>query len=395
MRYLTISVLVILLTCISINPVQADALPSVLTLNQDQSTILGQQSVVHAQQEALVIQQTQSIQASVNLIQKTVDQDNALIQLHQTTILNIKEQEEKLTSKRQQETQTLANYLRTDYVQGNTSYINKLSWLLGSQSLDDILNRVSYIESIVDFYKNLRDQIAIDSKKLQENQLSEETTSAQLLQTVQSKQQMLDNLNTALAKQRALIGAMTIVDQETLAVQLQAQDGIYDTQGLVAAQAWEAELASRGISLQEQADLLKAAQSSGRFTNLVESNGTINQLLLFTESFLGSPYVWGGTTPVPGFDCSGLVQYTYASFGVKLPRVTWDQYTEGQSVDKDDLLPGDLVFFSTYEPGPSHVGIYIGNRLMIDDNNRGVSYDSIDYSYWSTKYVGARRVIKQ
>ena len=115
-------------------------------------------------------------------------------------------------------------------------------------------------------------------------------------------------------------------------------------------------------------------------------------MIQYAATFLGSPYVFGGDSPVTGFDCSSYVQYVFAHFGVQLPRVTVDQIQMGQAVEQADLQPGDLVFFTTYEPGASHVGIYLGNRMMIDDQDNGVSYDSLDSPYWSSRYYGARRV---
>jgi Cell wall-associated hydrolases (invasion-associated proteins) len=373
---------VILLTCLSPTPVNAD------NLQKDTKIPVS----VPAQQENEAIQRALSLQTSVNALQKTVDQNNSLIKQHQARLLDIKKQEETLIAKQKSEAQALASYLRTDYMQGNTSHIDALNWLFGARSLTEILDRMSYIESIIASYQSTREQISKDTQQLKERRIAEQAISAQLLQSVQSKQTLLDRLNEVLAKQRLLIETMTTADQQTLAIQ--EQTIINDPQNLAALQVWEKELESRGLSIEDQISLIKAEQSTGTIIISEKAAGTTAQILTYAESFLGSPYVWGGTSPTPGFDCSGLVQYVYARFGVNLPRVTWDQYAKGQIVDKADLIPGDLVFFSTYAEGPSHVGIYIGDGLMINDNNRGVSYDSIDNPYWATKYVGARRVIK-
>ncbi|KLU61924.1 peptidoglycan endopeptidase LytF precursor [Peptococcaceae bacterium CEB3] len=126
-----------------------------------------------------------------------------------------------------------------------------------------------------------------------------------------------------------------------------------------------------------------------------ELNGTVGDLISCAESYTGVPYLWGGTTPA-GFDCSGYVQYVFHHFGIGLTRTSEEQYTEGIPVSKDDLKPGDIVFFSTYAPGPSHDGIYIGNDTMIDAESRGVLVTRLFGSpYWGPRYIGARRVIKQ
>ncbi|SPF37533.1 NlpC/P60 family protein [Candidatus Desulfosporosinus infrequens] len=393
--YSLLSLLVIFLICTYVKPVYAVNLQNNLHGYQSQLSTLKQQAVSQTQKESASVQQAQSIQTSINLLQATVEQDNVLIRQHQTDILDLKGQEEKLIAVRQQEIQTLGDYLRTEYEQGDSTYLNQLSWLLSSKTLDDLLTRITYSGSIVDSYKNLGDQINIQAKELQKTLQADQTATALLAQTVQSKQQMMDNLNLALTKQKDLITTLSTAEQQTLIAQRQVQKNIDDTQHLIAAQEREAALAAQEKSKQEQAASEKADQVIGKLTAPVKSNGTIGQLLAFAESFLGSPYVWGGTTPNPGFDCSGLVQYVYSHFGVNLNRVTWDQYQEGQSVAEADLKPGDLVFFSTYAPGASHIGIYVGNRMMLDDSDYGVAYDSLDHPYWAARYLGARRVIAQ
>ncbi len=109
-------------------------------------------------------------------------------------------------------------------------------------------------------------------------------------------------------------------------------------------------------------------------------------------SMLGKPYVWGGESPNSGFDCSGLVQYVLAQLGIAAPRTTWLQYTFGAGVRQQELQPGDLVFFTTYANGPTHVGIYVGNSQFVNALNptAGIVLSSLHDPYFANRYLGAR-----
>lgn len=108
-------------------------------------------------------------------------------------------------------------------------------------------------------------------------------------------------------------------------------------------------------------------------------------------SLKGVPYVFGGTSR-SGFDCSGFTQYVYKASGISIPRTSYTQFNSGSSVSKQDLQPGDLVFFTTYSKGASHVGIYIGNGTFVHASDSGVRTTSLNESYYKSRYLGARRV---
>jgi cell wall-associated NlpC family hydrolase len=120
-----------------------------------------------------------------------------------------------------------------------------------------------------------------------------------------------------------------------------------------------------------------------------------SDLVLNAMGLMGIPYKWGGATPEAGFDCSGFVQFVFRqATGVILPRSSFDQVRYGITVTRDELEPGDLVFFNTLRAPFSHVGIYIGENRFIHAPSRGKTVEIVDLtnSYWQKRYNGARRL---
>lgn len=117
-------------------------------------------------------------------------------------------------------------------------------------------------------------------------------------------------------------------------------------------------------------------------------------LINTAKSYLGVPYVYGGSTP-SGFDCSGLVQYVFNQHGITLHRVASQQYSyDGVAVSKSNLQPGDLLFFSSSDKSVGHVGLYIGDNQMIHASSGSgkVIISNITSNYYVNNYVGAKRV---
>ena len=131
-------------------------------------------------------------------------------------------------------------------------------------------------------------------------------------------------------------------------------------------------------------------------SNSVSYNGSSEKraaVLEYAAQFLGTPYVYGGSTP-SGFDCSGFTSYVFKNTVGSIPRVAQAQFDATTRVSMDELLPGDLVFFGSSASSISHVGIYVGNNQFIHSPHTGdvVKYDSLTGSY-ASRFQGGGRVI--
>jgi cell wall-associated NlpC family hydrolase len=118
-----------------------------------------------------------------------------------------------------------------------------------------------------------------------------------------------------------------------------------------------------------------------------------SKVIRFAMTLKDAPYKSGGTTP-KGFDCSGFTMYVFEnSAGINLPHSSGAQAGVGQTLKRDELVPGALVYFNTSGRGVSHVGIYIGDGKFIDSSNgKGVAVNSLRDKYWGSRYMGASLV---
>jgi cell wall-associated NlpC family hydrolase len=117
------------------------------------------------------------------------------------------------------------------------------------------------------------------------------------------------------------------------------------------------------------------------------------RLTSIAMQYIGTPYVFGGNSLYYGIDCSAYTQQIYAQIGINLPRTADVQYEVGTPISRSELLPGDEVFFTTYTYGASHCGIYLGdNKFIHASSSYGVTISSLNDHYYSTHYIGARRM---
>lgn len=136
---------------------------------------------------------------------------------------------------------------------------------------------------------------------------------------------------------------------------------------------------------------------ANRLTFAITPETKGEKIVRTAKEYLGASYVWGGMSP-SGFDCSGFVNYIYGLYGCTMNRVAQNIYTyDGTFVEKEDLEPGDLLFFGSGAYGVDHTAIYIGGGMFIHSSSYdvGVVISDLTSDYYTRKYVGAKRILEE
>jgi cell wall-associated NlpC family hydrolase len=254
---------------------------------------------------------------------------------------------------------------------------SSLAVILGASSLDDLISRIETVNSL-----SKQDSALINQVVGFQHQIVRRRT---LLRQERVRQHRLvgeraaerNRIQGRLASERHLYGS----------VRSQLQQMISQQQAAQAAAAQRARVAAK----------VQSASPTGSFGVGDPAAGTVpsghfSGVVGIAMQYLGTPYVWGGASP-SGFDCSGLVMYVFAQVGISLPHYTVAQYNypDSVSVPRNELQPGDLVFFA----GLGHVGIYVGNGQFIHAPHTGdvVRIDSLSGGWYSSEYDGAKRIL--
>jgi cell wall-associated NlpC family hydrolase len=254
---------------------------------------------------------------------------------------------------------------------------SSLAVILGARSLDDLISRIETVNSMSN----------------QNNELIEKVLSFQ--RQMEHRRQLLRHER---ARQNQLVAARA-AERNRIEGRRAAEQRLYNSvraqiQHMVAAQQAAQAAAARAARVAAQA---QAAVPAGSFGVGSPVHGPIpgdrySSVVGIAMRYLGVKYVWGGASP-SGFDCSGLVMYVFAQVGVSLPHYTVAQYNYANSVSvpRNELEPGDLVFFA----GLGHVGIYVGNGQFIHAPHTGdvVRIDSLSEGWYASEYYGAKRIL--
>ncbi len=365
------------------SPVQAASLASEQQLMaQLQSAVSATGAAVarHQQASRLLHLQIEQYNVSMQSVQAAVQQNGASMRRLQADLVRLKAKTRRNDAELAQCRQALKSQLTVMYEQGSVSY---LSVLFKATSWQDFLNRMDLLMTISKTNRQLEVRTMALQRAVAED--ARHTAASYVTLTQKRAQEQILLQQDSILLQRKHIALFEV--QHALSSEL-ARHGLLESQ---------IRLTSQQIAdIKAQTARAEALMQNKSYVSQAEATMTglnAQGILSYANKFMGTPYVWGGTSP-SGFDCSGFTQYVFNHFGLSLPRTSEEQFATGVPVSRNNLQPGDLVFFSTYAPGATHVGIYMGNGLMVDAQDYGVSIDSIFNSYWGPKYLGARQVFK-
>ncbi len=275
----------------------------------------------------------------------------------------------------------IAKRLRDLYINGQGD--STLEVILGSSSLDDIIARLDAIERVSSQDAQILRTVKQYRKEVEERRETLKEDREDQARIVQEQAERKAYIESQIAEQTRLLES--VKDQIQ---QLRAEEA--RRQAALAAQARQQAQAALAAQ-QAQQDVLDQAVSAPAYeTPAYDPNvpaPRYGQVVGIALQYLGIPYVWGGSSPSTGFDCSGFTAYVYAQVGVSLPHHAASQFSYGTPVSWDQLQPGDLVFFS----GLGHVGLYLGGGQFVHAPHTG---DVVKISSLAGhgSYVGARRL---
>lgn len=319
-------------------------------------------SEIHEQKQDLetkvekLDEQINKVMTEINSNKKNIEKTNKDIKDTQAQLdkaeKNIKGQQE-LFSKR----------IRVMYINGVDSY---LGVVLQSNNLSDFIGRVDTVKKIVGFDEKIIGDLKDKKNVITENKKTLDDKNKNLVALKTDNEKKLSKLNSDKVHETKLLSDLK--NKESILA-----DKDTSTSRIVAS--------AEGVVKKIQASAPRISRGSSGAT------ASSSSVIAYASTFQGVPYVYGGNGP-DSFDCAGFTCYVYAHFGISLPRVASDQQDVGTYVSRDQLQPGDLVFFGS---PAHHVGIYVGDGCMIHAPHTG---DVVKISPLHSDFSGGRRVLQ-
>jgi cell wall-associated NlpC family hydrolase len=279
----------------------------------------------------------------------------------------------------------LADRVRAIYLNGDDTQDSTLEIILGSTSLDDLLNRLDTVNRVSAEDATVIKQVKRFRVLVAKRALELKRANAEQSRVVAARAAARTQIEQGLAERHRMLAG---IQSEIARLQAEERAAQARLAAEVAARL-QAQKAAQQRALQETVVGPTAVAADPQPQTTVAPPSQYGGVVGVAMQYLGTPYVWGGSSP-GGFDCSGLVMYAYQQVGVSLPHSSYAQWNVGVPVSRDQLEPGDLVFFD----GLGHVGIYIGNGEFIHAPHTGdvVKISNLNDGWYSATYVGARRV---
>lgn len=368
-------------------------------LKQQQNELAEKKVGIQAQADALngqVASQTEKLELLAQQLEVTNQELEVISEQIAIYTSTIAQMENELALDKQKEQELLEKYkvrLRAMEESGNASYI---SILLGASSFQDLLSRIDSIKSIMEYDNDLINKVKeaqVAVKDAKTNMEAEMASQQEAFKAYQEKQADLEAQNKE---------AQTVLDSLT------ADSADYEKQ-LASVKSIQASINGQISNMEDALAEQERIQAEQAASNQISSGGNDNSswygdsvgtgtgqdIVSYAETFLGVPYVYGGTSP-SGFDCSGLVYYCYKHYGYLVNRTAAGLAYSGTPVSSTALQVGDIILFTSTDGSyVGHTGLYIGNGQFIHAPHTGdvVKISNLSDAYYTSHYWGARRVI--